>query len=100
MLDIVLDGYKGNITRKSAEILMKRGMQPASLPGKYYFSRDPRLKVINTWSFFFRRIFFNHSLTIAMHNPITCWNYFKQFSLSFLGFIVGIVVNWFDQRIC
>ncbi|XP_044015511.1 probable serine hydrolase isoform X2 [Aphidius gifuensis] len=45
MLGIVLDAYNGNITRKSAEILMIRGMQPASLPGKYYFSRDPRLKV-------------------------------------------------------
>jgi hypothetical protein len=45
MIDIVLDAYKGSITRKSAEILMKRGMQPAMDKGKYYFSRDPRLKV-------------------------------------------------------
>ncbi|XP_034951310.1 probable serine hydrolase isoform X2 [Chelonus insularis] len=44
MIDIVLDAYNGSITRKSAEILMRRGMQPAEVPGKYYFSRDPRLK--------------------------------------------------------
>ncbi|EZA46786.1 putative serine hydrolase, partial [Ooceraea biroi] len=30
---------------EAAEILMKRGMQPAHERGKYYFSRDPRLKV-------------------------------------------------------
>ncbi|XP_011496671.1 PREDICTED: probable serine hydrolase isoform X2 [Ceratosolen solmsi marchali] len=45
MIDIVHNAYKGSITRKSAEILMKRGMQPAIASGKYYFSRDPRLKV-------------------------------------------------------
>lgn len=45
MLGIVLDAYNGDITRESAETLMKRGMQPATEPGKYYFSRDPRLKV-------------------------------------------------------
>lgn len=45
MIDIVFHAYKGGITRESAEILMKRGMQPALIPGKHYFSRDPRLKV-------------------------------------------------------
>ena len=45
MIDIVFDAYNGSITRESAEILMKRGMQPALNPGKHYFSRDPRLKV-------------------------------------------------------
>ncbi|XP_008217086.1 probable serine hydrolase isoform X1 [Nasonia vitripennis] len=45
MLDIVEKAYGGSITRESAEILMKRGMQPALIPGKHYFSRDPRLKV-------------------------------------------------------
>lgn len=48
MIDIVEEAYKGSITRESAEILMKRGMQPALIPGKHYFSRDPRLKVILT----------------------------------------------------
>lgn len=46
MIDIVVDAYAGGITRESAEILMRRGMQPAPTFGKYYFSRDPRLKVI------------------------------------------------------
>ncbi|XP_058808679.1 probable serine hydrolase isoform X2 [Phymastichus coffea] len=45
MIKIVEDAYKGGITKESAEILMKRGMQPALNPGKHYFSRDPRLKV-------------------------------------------------------
>ncbi|XP_014237062.1 probable serine hydrolase isoform X2 [Trichogramma pretiosum] len=45
MIAIVEDAYKGSITKESAEILMKRGMQPALIPGKHYFSRDPRLKV-------------------------------------------------------
>ena len=45
MIDIVEDAYKGGITRESAEILMRRGMQPAPSPGRHYFSRDPRLKV-------------------------------------------------------
>ncbi|XP_066598468.1 probable serine hydrolase isoform X2 [Prorops nasuta] len=45
MLDIVYDAYKGSVTRESAEVLMIRGMQPADVPGQYYFSRDPRLKV-------------------------------------------------------
>ncbi|XP_024945207.1 probable serine hydrolase isoform X2 [Cephus cinctus] len=45
MINIVLEAYKGDITRESAEILMRRGMQPASKPGFYHFSRDPRLKV-------------------------------------------------------
>ncbi|XP_043273277.1 probable serine hydrolase isoform X1 [Venturia canescens] len=44
MINIVEDGYKGSITRRSAEILMIRGMQPAPTPGRHYFSRDPRLK--------------------------------------------------------
>ena len=45
MIDIVEQAYNGSITRESAEILMKRGMQPSLIPGKHYFSRDPRLKV-------------------------------------------------------
>ncbi|XP_029673456.1 probable serine hydrolase isoform X1 [Formica exsecta] len=45
MIDIVEKAYEGSITKEGAEILMKRGMQPAYTKGKYYFSRDPRLKV-------------------------------------------------------
>jgi len=45
MIDIVEKAYEGGITREGAEILMKRGMQPSYTKGKYYFSRDPRLKV-------------------------------------------------------
>ncbi|XP_046485605.1 probable serine hydrolase isoform X1 [Neodiprion pinetum] len=45
MIDIVFDAYENSVTRESAEILMKRGMQPAMERGKYYFSRDARLKV-------------------------------------------------------
>lgn len=52
MVDLVVDGYQGGITRESAEILMIRGMSPVP-PGKknimqkdgYLFSRDVRLKV-------------------------------------------------------
>ncbi|XP_018356851.1 PREDICTED: probable serine hydrolase [Trachymyrmex septentrionalis] len=45
MIDIVEKAYDGSITREGAEILMKRGMQPAYKKDKYYFARDPRLKV-------------------------------------------------------
>ncbi|XP_012233698.2 probable serine hydrolase isoform X1 [Linepithema humile] len=45
MIDIVEKAYGGSVTREAAEILMKRGMQPSYEKGKYYFSRDSRLKV-------------------------------------------------------
>lgn len=45
MLDLVHKGYDGSITKEAAAILMKRGMGPAYSRGKYFFSRDPRLKV-------------------------------------------------------
>lgn len=45
MIDIVHKAYDGSITRESAKILMKRGMRPAYEKGKYYFCRDPKLKV-------------------------------------------------------
>ncbi|XP_011691013.1 PREDICTED: probable serine hydrolase isoform X2 [Wasmannia auropunctata] len=45
MLEIVEKAYDGSITKEGAEILMKRGIQPAYKKDKYYFSRDPRLKV-------------------------------------------------------
>lgn len=47
MVDIVMDAYAGSITRESAQVLMRRGTQPAAIPGKHVFSRDPRLKVIH-----------------------------------------------------
>ena len=46
MIDIVENAYGGDITRQSAEILMKRGMERAPILNHYYFRRDPRLKVI------------------------------------------------------
>lgn len=44
MIDLVVDGHNGTLTRKSCEILMKRGMYPVK-ENKYMFSRDVRLKV-------------------------------------------------------
>lgn len=57
MIDIVERAYDGSITRESAEILMKRGMQPAFEKGKYYFSRDARLKV--------KKLFFLHNILLT-----------------------------------
>ncbi|XP_034194767.1 putative serine hydrolase isoform X2 [Osmia lignaria lignaria] len=45
VLDILEQAYSGSITKESAMILMKRGMQHSSVPERYFFSRDPRLKV-------------------------------------------------------
>ncbi|KAL2717366.1 putative serine hydrolase isoform X2 [Vespula squamosa] len=45
MMDIVVAAYNGSINEKGAEILMKRGIQASYIPKKFYFSRDPRLKV-------------------------------------------------------
>lgn len=45
MLDIVEHGHAGSVTTEGAKILMKRGIQPWYTNDKYYFSRDPRLKV-------------------------------------------------------
>lgn len=44
MIDLVVDGHHGTLTRKSCEILMKRGMYLVK-NNKYMFSRDIRLKV-------------------------------------------------------
>lgn len=46
VLDILEQAYTGSITKESAKILMKRGIHPSSVPERYFFSRDPRLKVI------------------------------------------------------
>lgn len=48
MIDLVVDAYAGGIDRKSAVVLMKRGMTPVQHPSNgqgYHFSRDLRLKV-------------------------------------------------------
>lgn len=48
MIDIVVDAYKGSVTRENCKVLMKRGMAPTPKHMKkrgYYFKRDPRLKV-------------------------------------------------------
>ncbi|KAI5646616.1 alpha/beta hydrolase fold domain-containing protein [Phthorimaea operculella] len=48
MIDIVVDAYKGSISRENCKILMKRGMMPAPAhvnKNGYYFRRDPKLKV-------------------------------------------------------
>lgn len=48
MVAIVIDAYGGSIDRRSAEVLMVRGMKPAESTDsvkRYYFSRDLRLKV-------------------------------------------------------
>lgn len=44
MIDLVMDGHHNTLTRKSCEILMKRGMYRVE-NNKYLFSRDIRLKV-------------------------------------------------------
>ncbi|XP_025197759.1 probable serine hydrolase isoform X3 [Melanaphis sacchari] len=44
MIDLVVDGHHGTLTRKSCEILMRRGMYRVK-DNKYLFSRDIRLKV-------------------------------------------------------
>lgn len=48
MIDVVVDAYKGSISRENSETLMKRGMCPVPAhmkKGGYLFKRDPRLKV-------------------------------------------------------
>lgn len=44
MIDLTVDGHHSTLTRKSCEILMKRGMYRVQ-NNKYMFSRDVRLKV-------------------------------------------------------
>lgn len=45
VLDIVEIAYGGSITRDGAKILMKRGLRSSADPKRFYFARDPRLKV-------------------------------------------------------
>ncbi|XP_063228209.1 probable serine hydrolase isoform X2 [Bacillus rossius redtenbacheri] len=45
MIDLVVDAYNGSLTRRSGEILMKRGMVSSTVGYGYHFSRDVRLKV-------------------------------------------------------
>ncbi|KAL3274282.1 hypothetical protein HHI36_015687 [Cryptolaemus montrouzieri] len=45
MVDLVLDAHKGSLTRKSSEIMLRRGMVPdEEKPNCYKLTRDPRLK--------------------------------------------------------
>ncbi|VEN49436.1 unnamed protein product [Callosobruchus maculatus] len=47
MVDLVYDAYKGTVTRKGCEIMLRRGMKPAvHKEGHYVFTRDPRLKTV------------------------------------------------------
>lgn len=65
MIDIVVDAYKGSITRDKCEILMRRGMSPTKkAPDTYHFARDPRLKVC-TRSCFHLFLVYNMSHTKA-----------------------------------
>ncbi|CAK1556450.1 unnamed protein product [Leptosia nina] len=48
MIDIVVDAYKGSVSRENCKVLMKRGMSPTPPHMKrqgYFFKRDLRLKV-------------------------------------------------------
>jgi pimeloyl-ACP methyl ester carboxylesterase len=51
MIELMLDAYKGALTKESCEIMMKRGALPATSGdndvkgGSFRFSRDARLKV-------------------------------------------------------
>ncbi|VVD05882.1 unnamed protein product [Leptidea sinapis] len=48
MIDIVVDAYKGSVSRENCKVLMKRGIMPTPVHAKkkgYYFRRDPKLKV-------------------------------------------------------
>ncbi|XP_076289452.1 putative serine hydrolase [Lasioglossum baleicum] len=45
VLDIVENAYGGSVTEDSAKVLMKRGVRPSCEPGRFYFTRDPRLKI-------------------------------------------------------
>lgn len=45
MLEILVDAHQGSVNREGCEILLKRGMLPATDREGYYFTRDPRLKL-------------------------------------------------------
>lgn len=45
MVDLVFEAHKGSLTRRSAEIMLRRGMVPdEEKPNCYRLTRDPRLK--------------------------------------------------------
>lgn len=44
MLDIVHEAYNGGVTREGCKIMLRRGMKQLK-DGRYFFTRDPRLKV-------------------------------------------------------
>lgn len=43
-LELVLNAYKGSLTRESCEILLKRGLEKSKDGNGFHFSRDVRLK--------------------------------------------------------
>ncbi|XP_060522533.1 probable serine hydrolase [Cylas formicarius] len=45
MVDVCYSAYKGTVSREGCEILLKRGMKPATDRDGYWFTRDPRLKM-------------------------------------------------------
>ncbi|XP_059475928.1 probable serine hydrolase [Neocloeon triangulifer] len=45
VMDLVMDAYKGSLTKESCEILMQRGTKEAAVPGGLNFCRDVRLKI-------------------------------------------------------
>ncbi|KAF4519371.1 hypothetical protein B566_EDAN008679 [Ephemera danica] len=44
-MKLVLDAYKGSLTRESCEIMLKRGLQRAANGKGFHFTRDVRLKL-------------------------------------------------------
>jgi len=93
MLRIVENAYEGSITKEAAEILMKRGIQPAYKKNKYYFSRDPKLKVKFT-----HYASYKFMILMKINNNIYVFLCIKLFIL-FLGFILGICVPRFNTSI-
>lgn len=45
MIDLVVDAYAGSVDRRSAKVMMRRGMSAGSNDSCYHFARDLRLKV-------------------------------------------------------
>ncbi|KAF4519380.1 hypothetical protein B566_EDAN008688 [Ephemera danica] len=45
VIDIVMDAYRGSLTRESCKILLKRGVVTSEDGKGIHFARDPRLKV-------------------------------------------------------
>lgn len=105
MIDIVETAYNGDITRESAEILMKRGMQPAPIMNQYYFRRDPRLKVNFCRQFFFSsfsfRIFiFLYLIIVSLFYQFLIFFFFLFCFLSKGSFVNIILISVFNNYFC